>query len=186
MDQFPPDPGDGLRIDVVHSRALPRAVRHEVLNLCAAAYGEDLRRYLEAIGPGTHVLGRIGGQLVCHAMWVTRWLQPGTSPPLRTAYVELVGTHPDHRGHGYAGELMRRLVREIPGDCELAALAPADTTLYERLGWRYWAGPLFVRMGDGTLQPTPEERAMIFELPGRPRVDLSAPLSVEWREGEVW
>jgi hypothetical protein len=42
-------------------------------------------------------------------------------------------------------------------------------------------------MPDGTLMPTPEERVMIFDLPGRPILDVDEPLSVEWRAGEeIW
>jgi hypothetical protein len=33
---------------------------------------------------------------------------------------------------------------------------------------------------------TPDERVMILSLPQTPSLDLDLPLSVEWREGEVW
>ena len=52
-------------------------------------------------------------------------------------------------------------------------------------GWRYWRGPLSVRK-DGQVVPTPQERVMIMPLPLTPAIDLDAPLSVEWRPGEVW
>jgi hypothetical protein len=35
----------------------------------------------------THVLGYAGETIVSHAMWMTRWLQAGESPLLRTAYL---------------------------------------------------------------------------------------------------
>jgi hypothetical protein len=33
---------------------------------------------------------------------------------------------------------------------------------------------------------TPEEQIMILQLPQTPPLDLTLPLSAEWREGEVW
>lgn len=119
-------------------------------------------------------------------MWCTRWLQADRDPPLRTAYVEAVATHPSHRKRGLASRVMRRLIAEIPDEFALAALSPAVIPFYERLGWRLWLGPLSMRMPGGAVVPTPEELVMIHELPGRPPVDLRRPLSIEWRVGEVW
>ena len=173
-------------IDVVDSSSLDPALREDILSLCAVAYGEDLAPLFTAYGAGTHVVGTIGGALVSHAMWVTRWLQPGPRPPLRTAYVEAVATHPDHRRRGYASALLGRLADEIPDEYEMAALAPATLGIYERLGWRAWRGPLAIRRPDGSIEPTPDETVMVLDLPGRAVLDLDAPLSAEWRGGEVW
>jgi hypothetical protein len=57
--------------------------------------------------------------------------------------------------------------------------------MYARLGWEFWRGPLFIRRA-GRLIPTPDEEVMILRLPKTPPLDLEAPLSVEWREGELW
>jgi len=81
----------------------------------------------------------------------------------------------------FGGEPFGALV----GDYDLAALCPTRDGLYRRLGWRYWRGPLSVRK-DGHVVPTPQERVMILPLPLTPTLDLDAPLSVEWRPGEVW
>ena len=67
------------------------------------------RTFLDA----THVLARQQGRLVSHALWVTRWLQCGTLPPLRTAYVEAVATEEAYRGRGFATAVMRRVAAEI-------------------------------------------------------------------------
>jgi aminoglycoside 2'-N-acetyltransferase I len=174
------------KLETARTEALPPVVHDAILALCHAAYGEDLAPLFRAYGPGLHVLGRAGGELVTHAMWLTRWLQPGGSAPLRTAYVEAVATHPDHQRRGYASAAMRRLVETIPDDHVLAALSPATRRIYERLGWRLWEGPLAIRMPDGTTEPTPHEEVMVLELPGRPRLDRTAPLSAEWRAGELW
>jgi aminoglycoside 2'-N-acetyltransferase I len=85
---------------------------------------------------------------------------------------------------GYASAVMKRLARAI-ADYDLGALDPAEPELYARLGWVFWRGPLFIRM-DGELLPTPDERVMILRLPKTPPLDLDAPLSAEWRPGELW
>ena len=161
-------------------------VREEILELVRLAYGTDLADLYHALGPGTHVLGRVNGELVTHAMWVTRWLQPSGEAPRMTAYVELVATRPLEQRRRYASVVLERLVCEIPERYELAALCPATPGIYERLGWRFWQGPLSIRLPDGQSRSTPEERIMVRELPGRAPIDLNAPLSAEWRAGEVW
>jgi GNAT superfamily N-acetyltransferase len=162
------------------------ALRREAIELCRLAYDEDLTELFDSVGSAVHVVIHEGEELVSHAMWCTRWLQIDRDPPLRTAYVEAVATHPAHRMRGLGSRVMRRLIAEVPGDFALAALSPAIIPFYERLGWRPWQGPLSVRMPDGALVPTPEELVMIHERPGRPRFDLRRPLSIEWRVGEVW
>jgi aminoglycoside 2'-N-acetyltransferase I len=162
------------------------ALRAEVLELCNVAYGQDLTELFRSLGPGVHVLIRDDEKLVSHAMWVTRWLQIDRGPLMRSAYVEAVATDPAYRNVGLASRVMRRLVAEIPREFDIAALSPATISLYERLGWRSWLGPLCIRMPDGTVAAAPDEVAMVFELEGRARVDVRKPISIEWRQGEVW
>ena len=152
--------------------------------LCDAAYHTDTQPYFASLGPGEHLLGMQGGQLVSHLMWVTRWLEPQGHRPVKTAYVEMVATTPHAQRQGHATALLQYFVPQV-GDYALAALCPARDGLYRRLGWRYWRGPLSVRK-DGQVVPTPQERVMIMLLPRTPAIDLDAPLSVEWRPGEVW
>ncbi len=156
----------------------------QVLALCNEAYGADMAAYFDDIGPGVHLLGWDAGVLASHAMWVSRTLYPGGLPPLRCAYVELVATRVDLQRRGLATMLMRHLATEIE-QYELGALSPAATSLYERLGWEWWRGPLFVRTDEGMI-PVPEEEAMILRLPGSPEVDVTESLAVDWRPGEVW
>ncbi len=175
-----------LTVQIIAGAELPRATYEAVLQLCTAAYEEDFTPYLIYAAP-THVLGYCGAELVSHAMWVPRWLQVGAAPPLRTAYVEAVATAPAHGRRGYATAIMRHLAAAIAdsADFELAALSPADTTLYARLGWERWQGPLAIRTAAGLL-PTPDEEVMILRLPRTAPLDLAAPLSAEWRSGELW
>jgi aminoglycoside 2'-N-acetyltransferase I len=173
-----------LDIEIVSSEALSDADLDEVRQLCSEAYAEDFAPILERLGPGQHVLGRRKGNLVSHAMWVTRMLQPTSLPPLRTAYVEAVATAPAFQKRGYASEVLRRLEREIQ-DFELGALSPSTAPFYERLGWISWRGPLLIRRGR-VLELTPDETVMVLRLPGTPTLDLDEPLSAEWRRGELW
>lgn len=171
---------------IIPGDALSAAEKAEVIALCDRAYGEPIASYYAQLRAPVHIIGRVDGVVVTHGLWVTRWLQAGDGPLLRTAYVELVATDPARAGRGHASAVMRRLAQEFDA-FELAALCPSDAaaSLYERVGWRYWRGPLSIRHGDRTI-PTPEERVMLLSLPRTPALDFDAPLSAEWREGELW
>ena len=173
-----------LEITLVETGALASAERAEVLALCNRAYEEDLGPLFETFDGSTHVLGTLSGSIVSHAMWVTRWLQPGDGPLLRAAYVEMVATDPPFQRRGYASQVMSRLA-EAMVDFDLGGLCPAIPLMYARLGWEFWRGPLFIRRA-GRLIPTPDEEVMILRLPKTPPLDLEAPLSAEWREGDLW
>lgn len=173
-----------LRIQRVESARLSADQSAAIRAMCRLAYDEELDDLFDGFGPATHLLGCIDGRLASHVMWVSRWLQPGVLAPLRTAYFEMVATHPARMGRGYASRLMREAVAHL-SEFELAALCPADTSLYQRLGWIYWRGPLFIRRA-GDLLPTPDEAVMVLPLPQTPDLDLDDPLSAEWRPGELW
>jgi aminoglycoside 2'-N-acetyltransferase I len=70
---------------------------------------------------------------------------------------------------------------------ELGALGTGRHTFYQRLGWRTWKGPSSVRRAEGA-QRTPQEdgHILVLETPSSPPLDLSAPISCEWRPGDVW
>ena len=170
---------------IVRTTHLTPHERDELLALCRAAYDEELADYLDAAGPGVHLLGRLDDRLVSHVMLVERALQPEGLPPLRTGYVELVATHPELQGRGYASTLMRE-VPALLAPFELGALAPSDPAFYARFGWEEWTGPLAVRTPRG-VEPTPDEALMILRLPQSPAsLDVTRGASIEWRRGEVW
>ena len=173
-----------LSIERVRTASLAPRVFEQVQALCKEAYAEDLAHYFVDIGPGVHLLGWHGPALVSHLMWVDRPLYLEGREPLRSAYVELVATRTRDLRHGYATKLMQRLALEL-GAYDLAALSPSGTTLYDRLGWERWRGPLSVRTAGG-LVASPDEELMVLRLAGSPELDLNAPLAVDWRPGEVW
>jgi len=174
-----------LRIEQRATAAIAPRTFDAIVRLCDEAYQESTASYFDDIGPGEHLLGWDGEVLASHLMWVPRLLAPAGSAALRTAYVEMVATAGAMRGRGYASRLLEMLP-ELLAPFELAALAPATDSLYLRLGWRYWEGPLGHRK-DGALVPDDEERVMFLRLPKTPPdLDPRAPLSCEWRPGEVW
>ena len=104
---------------------------------------------------------------------------------MRTAYVEAVATDAEYRNRGFASAIMKHLIGEIQ-DYDMAALSPSSVAFYERLGWELWRGPLFIRKNDNFISSINDEEVMIFRLPKTPVLDIHAPLSAEWREGELW
>ena len=177
--------GSDLEIQLVPGDRLGSR-RDHVFALCERAYLQDLRDVPDTFENPQHVLGTDDGTLVSHALWITRWLAPGALAPLRTAYVEWVATDPAHQRRGYASAIMRALIGATR-DFQLAALSTSDLgqSMYTRLGWERWRGPLYIRTPTGLLA-TPGETVMIHRLPATPMLSLDDPLSAEWREGELW
>jgi aminoglycoside 2'-N-acetyltransferase I len=175
---------ENLKLEVVHADQLAVDRLAAIHTLCQRAYQEDVEPLFRTFQGATHVIGFLGARIVSHALWVTRWLQPGAHPYLRTAYVEMVATEPQFQRRGFATAVMRRLASAIT-DFDVGGLCPAEPALYAQLGWVFWQGPLYIRAPQGLL-PTPEESVMILSLPKTPVLDLTLPLSAEWREGELW
>lgn len=134
-------------LEVVRADQLNPTLQADIHTLCNEAYEEDLTPIMSTFKDATHVLAYQGTSLVSHALWVTRWLQVGTKPIMRTAYIEAVATKKEYRAHGFATMVMKRVAEEIH-DFELGALSPFSVAFYERLGWELWHGPLFIRTAD--------------------------------------
>ena len=179
-----------MHLDVIAVEALDRAVRTEIIDLCESAYHEDFARLFDELPGSIHVLARDDrGVLVSHAEWVTRWLQPGDSPPLRTAYVEAVATAPERQRQGLGTAVLRRLAGEILADArwELGALSPSVPGFYARLGWELCQGSLAIRRERNVEPSAPDAQVMILRLPRTPAdLDMTSLLTAEWRVGEVW
>lgn len=174
-----------LTTKLIHSKDLHEETAHDILVLCNRAYGKELSKYFSLLSNGTHILGFVDAELASHAMWVERTLVYNEKTPLKTAYIELVATESRHRNKGYASRLMKILAKEICA-YDIAALSPNSYSFYERLGWSLWQGNLFVRQGDLIKPGLGDEELMVLELPKTPPIDYGLPLSIEWREGEVW
>jgi aminoglycoside 2'-N-acetyltransferase I len=159
--------------------------------LLLAAFGSDEEEAFtdddwdHSVG-GTHFVLDLDGEIVAHASVVERALHVA-GVPLSTGYVEAVATAPDHQGAGLGSLVMTDAAALISDRFELGALGTGRLHFYERLGWQRWQGPTYVRTEDGPLR-TPDEDGYILVLPtpSSPALDLSAPISCDWRPGDVW
>lgn len=138
-----------------------------------------------AIG-GLHFVLEFDARILAHASVVERELHVG-GRPVRTGYVEAVATDPDRQGRGLGTRVMRDVASYIQERFELGALGTGSHHFYERLGWLRWRGPTSVRTDDGTHR-TPDEDGYILVLPtaSAPDLDLTVPITCEWRPGDVW
>jgi aminoglycoside 2'-N-acetyltransferase I len=135
---------------------------------------------------GLHHLLEVAGSIVAHASVVERELRVDDLP-IRTGYVEAVAVAPSQQRKGYGSRLMHAVNDQIGARFALGALGTGRHAFYERLGWRTWRGPTFVRTADG-LQRTPDEDGYVLVLPtpSSPHLDIQAPISCDWRRGDVW
>ncbi|MDQ3126881.1 MAG: GNAT family N-acetyltransferase [Chloroflexota bacterium] len=179
------------RLRRMSTKALTTNETAAIRALMTAAFGDDEDERIEdadwshALG-GTHVVLDVDGQILVHAAVVERELLVA-GRPLRTGYVEAVATAPDHHGMGLGTQVMEAINAIIRDRFELGALGTGSHHFYERLGWRTWRGPSYVRTTEGD-QPTPDDDGYILVLitETTPPIDLDDPISCEWRPGDVW
>ena len=179
--------GDALAFVVMGVGALSPDVRAEIIALCTRAFGESFDDLFDLVPPdSTHLLARLDGRLIGHACWMTRWLQVGDAPPLRTAYFDAVAIEPDLQGRGLGSRLVARLDQEIAG-YEIGCLSTERVSFYQRCGWELWRGPAFTRGSSGPVSPT-TDNVMIRRTAHTPPLplNLDAPLSIEPRGGSNW
>jgi aminoglycoside 2'-N-acetyltransferase I len=135
---------------------------------------------------GTHFVAEIDGAIAAHASVVPRTLYVD-GQPVRTGYVEAVATRPEQQRRGYGSALRREVNVLIAAEYEMGALGTGSQGFYERLGWRVWQGPSHVRTVAGDIA-TPDEDGyiMVLLLRTTPTVLIDAPITCEWRPGDVW
>lgn len=176
-------------IRVVASAALSSEEWSELTDLCVAAFDEPWDDYWDDIGPGLHVLAeQPEGGIVAHAAIVDRILYPGDAA-LRAGYVEAVAVWPDRQRHGLGTSVMEVINGMLDERYEIGALGTGSHDFYARLGWVTWQGPTWIRQPDGRLDRSPDEDGgiMVRRTPMTPLdLDLSTPIAVDWRPGEVW
>ena len=126
-----------LTLYLIRAHQLEPSTGKEIHQLCNDAYGEDLSHLFAAYTADYHVLARMENKLFGHAMVVTRWLQAGKEPALRTANVEMVATAPEYQKRGVGSDVMKRVAQAAAvEEYKLAALCPGDTGPYVHLGWK--------------------------------------------------
>lgn len=186
-------PRYGPHVSVVRSVASDELRPEEVAalrDLFGSAWGSASEEFTDedwdhAVG-GVHFILEEGGAIAAHASVVQRELHT-SGHRLATGYVEAVATWPirQRRGHGTA--VMREVGEYIDRTFQLGALATGSRAFYERLGWVVWKGPTFVRRDAGLIRTSEEDGNVLVRLtPKSPELDLSAPISCEWRSGDVW
>jgi aminoglycoside 2'-N-acetyltransferase I len=103
--------------------------------------------------------------------------------------VEAVAVAPGLPRRGIGTHVMEVIARTIDDAYELGALGTGSHGFYARLGWEVWRGPTWIRERDGSTRRSPDEDGdiMVRRTPATPPdLDLTLPLAVDWRPGEVW
>ena len=181
----------GIRLRQLSTADLTEGEVKQIRTLMWAAFAEDehggftAEDWAHSLG-GMHFVLDVEGRIVSHASVVARDLHVD-AVPLATGYVEAVATAPDSQRRGYGTAVMREVNDHVVANFELGALGTGSQPFYERLGWQVWRGPSSVRTTEGE-QPTPGEDGYIMVLltPSSPEIDLEAPISCDWRPGDVW
>jgi len=173
-------------IRVAHTADLDRATLRAVRALLDAAFEGDLTDddWDHGLG-GMHATAWEGGELVGHASVVQRrFLHAGRS--LRTGYVENVAVRADHRRRGIGGAVMAPLERVIRTAYDLGALSSSEMAIpfYTARGWLRWRGPTSALTPDGAVRTESDDDG-VYVLPVA-SVALTAGLTCDWRDGDVW
>ena len=135
---------------------------------------------------GMHFVASLEGHTVGHASVVERELHVGRRS-VRTGYVEAVATAPALQGRGVGTLVMRAANDHIRALYELGALGTGEHGFYQRLDWLTWQGPTFVRAPDGERRTHDGDGGiMVLATPKTGPLDRSAPISCDWRAGDVW
>ena len=160
--------------------AAARALLYDVF---ADDFEED--DWEHALG-GIHALIWEADELVGHASVVQRRLLYG-GRAVRCGYVEGVAVRADQRRRGHGAALMEALERVIRGAYDLGGLGGTDegARLYTRRGWELWEGPLFALTPSGVTR-TEDADGAVYVLPVSIPLDLTAELTCDWRDGDVW
>lgn len=180
-----------MRLRRLPTDELSRSEVDAIRALMMVAFGDDEEdRFSEedwqhAIG-GMHFVLDIDGVLVTHASVVEREIHVA-GRPFRSGYVEAVATAPERDGAGFGSIVMAAVTAFIRDNYELGMLGTGRHHFYERLGWVVWPGQAFVRTAAGAERTPDEEGDLLFlRTPTTPPLDDLAPVSCDWRPGDVW
>ena len=135
---------------------------------------------------GWHVVIKEGGDVIAHAAVVARELEVADRS-FHAGYVEGVATHPARQREGLGSQTMSEVSRLLRSQFEMGALSTRVHDFYERLGWKRWQGPTYVRHESGVVR-TEEEDGGVMALPFGPSqdIDLTSSLSCPSRPGDDW
>lgn len=169
-----------------HTYELDADTRAAIRRLLDGAF-DDLEDddWEHALG-GVHALVTEGADVVAHGSVIQRRLVHA-GRALRAGYVEAVAVRADRRRRGLGTAVMAALEGVARRAYDVAALGATDEamTLYTGRGWQVWRGPLRALTPTGVVA-TPDEAGAVLVLPLGVPLDLGAPLTCDWRDGDVW
>lgn len=183
----------GVRVRLTHTAELTRAELGAVRQLLEDAFaghpdGEFTAGDWDHTIGGMHVTAWEGDALIGHASVVQRRLLHG-GRALRTGYVEGVAVRADRRRRGIGALVMAGAERLIRGAYQLGALGSTEeaTGFYAARGWRPWQGPTSALTPRDGVVPTPDADGWVYVYPVEgTALDLTGPLTCDWRDDEVW
>jgi aminoglycoside 2'-N-acetyltransferase I len=174
-------------VRTAHTADLDLATLEAAKALLEAVFAGEMSEHDwgHALG-GMHALAWEGDELIGHASVVQRRLLH-CGRALRTGYVEGVGVRADRRGRGHGSAMMDVLERMVRSAYDLGALGSTDegADFYAARGWQLWQGPTSVLAPTGIAR-TEGDDGSIYVLPVAVSLDLSAELTCDWRDGDVW
>jgi len=135
---------------------------------------------------GMHATAWEDGEPIGHAAVVQRQLRH-RGKALRTGYVEGVAVRADRQGRGVGAALMTSVERIVLGAYDLGALSSSEMAVpfYTGRGWQLWQGKSSAMTPSG-MRPTEDDDGGVYVLPVSVELDLSAELTCDWRDGDVW
>ncbi|HEX8630815.1 MAG TPA: GNAT family N-acetyltransferase [Catenuloplanes sp.] len=174
------------RVHTAHTADLDAATRTAVRALLGDVF-DDLTDddWEHALG-GVHALVWDGAVLIGYASVVQRRLLYG-GRALRTGYIEGVGVRADRRGRGHGAAMMAALERVVRDAYDLGALSAASDAApsYVARGWQQWRGPTSALTTAGVAR-TGDEDGGVHVYAVAAALDVSAELTCDWRDGDVW
>ena len=159
----------------------------EIRGFLNLAFGGDFSEqdWEHALG-GWHFVVLDNGAVIAHAVVVPRAIEVADRP-FRTGYVDAVATDPRRQQEGLGSAVMAQVATLVRDRFEMGALSTSVHDFYERLGWKRWHGPTYVRHGSELVR-TEEEDGGFMALPFGPSkdIDVTATISCEARSGDDW
>ena len=179
--------GVGRGVEVAHTAQLGGEVLAAVRELLAGAFHDGFsdQDWDHALG-GVHALAWDGGQLVGHGSVVQRRLLHAERA-LRVGYVEGVAVRAGHRRRGHGAAVVAALEEVVRRAYDAGALSTSEAgePLYASRGWRVWRGPTSALTPAGVVA-TPDDDGSVMVLPAGVPLDVGAPLTCDWRDGDLW
>lgn len=176
-----------MDLRVARTDELAQPTLSALRELFEAAFDNDFgdENWEHALG-GVHFILEDGGSILAHASVVPRELET-RERMWRTGFVEAVAARPDAQRSGHGTMVMRAAGEHINAAYELGSLSTGENAFYERLGWQTWRGDTGVRTDQG-IDMTPWEKGCVMVLltDASAAIDLTGPITCEWRPGDVW